>query len=139
MEKKYVIKNFEDGTYLQQDREGWGEDFTMCEFDSLELAVDMVALQPYGNFTIEIIYKKLKVMEKKQSSIGWLVEEINKQKAWADPSKLDPIIEQAKAMHKEEVVKAFDEGQECEYQVHINSAPKYDSETYYNETYTNEK
>ena len=40
MEKKYVIKNFEDGTYLQQDREGWGEDFTMCEFDSLEEAED---------------------------------------------------------------------------------------------------
>ena len=57
MEKKYVIKNFLDGTYLHQDREGWGEEFTVCEFDSLELAVDMVALQPYGNFTIEIIYK----------------------------------------------------------------------------------
>ena len=41
-------------------------------------------------------------MKNKQSSIGWLVEEINKQKAWADPSKLDPIIEQAKAMHREE-------------------------------------
>lgn len=57
MEKKYVIKNFVDGNYLQQDREGWGEEFTVCEFDSLEDAVDMVALQPYGNFTIEIIYK----------------------------------------------------------------------------------
>ena len=142
MEKKYVIKNFEDGTYLQQDREGWGEDFTMCEFDSLELAVDMVALQPYGNFTIEIIYKKLKIMEKKQSSIDYFFEEVVKwqMKPWLYASDgLEPIIEQAKAMHKEEVVKAFDEGQECEYQVHINSAPKYDSETYYNETYTNEK
>ena len=49
-------------------------------------------------------------MEKKQSSIGWLVEEINKQKAWADPSKLDPIIEQAKAMHKEEIIKASAQG-----------------------------
>lgn len=58
MEKKYVIKNFVDGTYLQQDTEGSGDEFTLCEFDSLELAVDMVALQPYGNFKIEIIYKK---------------------------------------------------------------------------------
>ena len=41
-------------------------------------------------------------MENKQSSIDWLVEEINKQKAWADPSSLEPIIQQAKAMHKEE-------------------------------------
>lgn len=79
-------------------------------------------------------------MEKKQSSI--------EQKAFK--SSLDYLlyylpsairgqfkeqIEKAKAIHKEEVTKAFDEGQECEYQVHINSAPKYDSETYYNETF----
>ena len=43
----------------------------------------------------------------KQNSIDWLVEEINKQKAWADPSKLEPIIQQAKVMHKEEIVKAY--------------------------------
>ena len=43
-------------------------------------------------------------MEKKQGCIDWLVEEINKQKAWADPLKLDPIIEQAKAMHKQDVI-----------------------------------
>ena len=49
-------------------------------------------------------------MKNKQSSIGWLVEEINKQKAWADPSKLDPIIEQAKAMHKEEIQDAYRRG-----------------------------
>lgn len=46
-------------------------------------------------------------MERKQSSIDWLVEEINKQKAWADPSRLEPIIEKAKAMHKEEVQDAY--------------------------------
>lgn len=45
-------------------------------------------------------------MEKKQGSINWLVEEINKQKAWADPSKLEPIIQQAKAMHDEEIKNA---------------------------------
>jgi hypothetical protein len=46
-------------------------------------------------------------MEKKQDSINWLLEEINKQKAWADPSKLEPLFEQAKAMHKEEVQDAY--------------------------------
>ena len=45
---------------------------------------------------------------------------------------------QAKAMHKEEITKAFDEGQEYEYQYHINSTPKFDSETYYNETFGGE-
>ena len=43
-------------------------------------------------------------MKNKQGCVDWLVEEINKQKAWADPSKLDPIIEQAKSIHKEEVI-----------------------------------
>jgi hypothetical protein len=41
----------------------------------------------------------------------------------------------AKEMEKEQIIKAFDEGQEYEYQYHINSAPKFYSETYYNETY----
>jgi hypothetical protein len=45
-------------------------------------------------------------------------------------------FEQAKAMHKEEIIEAFDEGQEYEYQYHINSTPKFDSETYYNDTFT---
>ena len=46
-------------------------------------------------------------MENKQGCIDWLVEEINKQKAWADPSKLEPIIEKAKAMHKKEILIAY--------------------------------
>ena len=81
-------------------------------------------------------------MEKKQSSIDYFFEEVVKwqMKPWLYASDgLEPIIKQAKAMHKEEVVKAFDEGQECEYQVHINSAPKYDSETYYIETFGESK
>lgn len=41
----------------------------------------------------------------------------------------------AKEKEKEQIIKAFDEGQEYEYQYHINSAPKFDSETYYQETY----
>ena len=49
-------------------------------------------------------------MENKQSSIDWLVEEINKQKAWAEPSRLEPIIEKAKAMHKEEMKEMYLKG-----------------------------
>jgi hypothetical protein len=45
------------------------------------------------------------------------------------------LIQQAKEMHKQEIVKAFDEGQEYEYQYHINNAPKFDSETYFLEIY----
>jgi hypothetical protein len=49
--------------------------------------------------------------------------------------KLLEAFEQAKEMHKNEIIEAFDEGQEYEYQYHINSTPKFDSETYYIETF----
>ena len=79
-------------------------------------------------------------MKKKQSSIElFAIALYEKGFLKGNGNDINDLLEEHKAMHKEEVVKAFDEGQECEYQVHINSAPKYDSETYYNETYTNEK
>ena len=65
----------------------------------------------------------------KQSSVEWLQAiELERDLTLADWNK-------AKAMHKEEITEAFDEGQEYEYQYHINSTPKFDSETYYNETF----
>ena len=45
--------------------------------------------------------------DKKQSSVDWLIEEINKQKAWADPSKLEPIIQEAKAKFKDQISRAY--------------------------------
>jgi hypothetical protein len=45
------------------------------------------------------------------------------------------IFNKAKEMHKQEIVKAFDESQEYYYQYLINHAPKFDSETYYQETF----
>jgi hypothetical protein len=45
--------------------------------------------------------------DKKQSSVGWLVEKIQQ----ANPSfKFDGLVRQAKAMHKEEVENAYWEG-----------------------------
>lgn len=41
----------------------------------------------------------------------------------------------AKQKEKEQIMRDFDEGQEYEYQYHVNSTPKFDSETYYIETY----
>jgi hypothetical protein len=82
---------------------------------------------------INLIYFKA-MSNNKQGSIEWVEQQfqiiIEKNNI-----ELEKIWQQLKAMHKEEIVKAFDEGQECEYQYHINSAPKYDSETFYNETY----
>ena len=72
----------------------------------------------------------------KQNSIDSFVKKLKKQGLLiTEDSEFIVAYLEAKAMHKEEIVKAFDEGQECEYQVHINSAPRFDSETYYNETF----
>jgi len=49
--------------------------------------------------------------------------------------KYNEIVRNAIEMHKQEIVKAFDEGQEYEYQYHINNALKFDSKTYYQETF----
>ena len=42
---------------------------------------------------------------------------------------------QANKMFEQQIIDAFDEGQEYEYQVFVNSAPRFFSDTYYNETY----
>lgn len=70
-------------------------------------------------------------MENKQGCVDWLVEEINKQKAWADPSRLEPIIEKAKAMHKEEIITT------AGYYFHEYNHPKnpLTPTQYYNETF----
>jgi hypothetical protein len=69
----------------------------------------------------------------KQTSLDWFLDELLQ----LGYIKRLPVTElqQAKAMHKEEIINAFDEGQEYEYQYHINSTPKFDSETYYKETF----
>jgi hypothetical protein len=38
-------------------------------------------------------------------------------------------------LEKQQIIDAFDEGQEYEYQYHINNTPKFDSQTYFIETY----
>ena len=76
----------------------------------------------------------------KQTAVEWLVETMIKQGYFVgnEPlsyTNLDHLQEQAKEMEKEQIIKAFDEGQEYEYQYNINSAPKFYPETYYQETY----
>jgi hypothetical protein len=70
---------------------------------------------------------------KKQTAVDLLVSILNKD--GFTPVLTDEEIQQAKQMEKEQIEEAWDDGQECEYQYHINSEPKYNSETFYNETY----
>jgi DNA polymerase II large subunit len=75
----------------------------------------------------------------KQTAVEWLSNQIecfgNKHELQMSWNTLEELVEQAKEMEKEQIIKAFDEGQEYEYQYHINSAPKFYAETYYQETY----
>ena len=76
----------------------------------------------------------------KQTAIDWQVDQMFKQ-GYFDGNKplsitnLDHLQHQAKAMEREQIIDAFDEGQEYEYQYHVNGTPKFDSETYFIETY----
>ena len=96
---------------------------------------------------IEEKLQDLKATNNKQSSVEWLLKQLEEKAVTltvAGHGRINitmdmPIYmdmrKQAKAMHKEEIIKSFDEGQEYEYQYHINYISKVDSETYYNETF----
>jgi hypothetical protein len=65
------------------------------------------------------------------TSIEWLLSEL--QKVNYHPT--EAMIMYAKKMHKQEIIKAFDESENYYYQYLINHKPKIDSETYYQETF----
>ena len=83
---------------------------------------------------------------KQQTAVEWLVEQF-KEYDFADVKDTENYIikmqsfvlteklDKAKEMEKERLIDAFDEGQEYEHQYLINSTPKFDSKTWYNETY----
>ena len=63
----------------------------------------------------------------KQTAVEWLLIQIHKQ--WnSEGLSFEKILEQAKAMEKEQIVNAYDEG---EYDCGCNG----DSEQYYNKTF----
>lgn len=75
---------------------------------------------------------------KQQTAVDWYVEQVDKleeEDGYLDIDKLYWLKQEALKMEREQIEKAFDEGQEYEYQYHVNSTPKFDSCTYFNETY----
>ena len=65
-----------------------------------------------------------------QTAVEWLKKQFDRQRFI---EKID--FDAAMQMEKQQIIDAFDEGQEYEYQYHINNAPKFDSQTYFAETY----
>jgi hypothetical protein len=84
----------------------------------------------------------------KQTALDWLIEQIvapyanieKKENLFVlTPTMSKELFEKAKEMERQQIIEAFDNGQEFECQYHINLAPRYDSETYFNETYGGDK
>jgi len=78
----------------------------------------------------------------KQTAVQWLhyhLLHLMQTREWRSKDlhieKFDELFIEALAMEREQIIDAFDEGQEYEYQYHVNGTPKFDSETYFIETY----
>jgi hypothetical protein len=90
----------------------------------------------------------MKIQMEKQTALDWLIEQIVAKYANIEkkenlfvltPTMSKELFEKAKQMEREQIMEAFDNGQEFEYQYHINLAPRCDSETYFEETYGGDK
>ena len=72
-------------------------------------------------------------MEKKQSSIEWLSEEIDNMISFIDIEtsiNFKRIVEQAKAMHKYEILETFEKGYVCGYRDNGDGGIDYYNETF---------
>lgn len=81
---------------------------------------------------------------KKQTAVDWFINEINIRKCWIDLIQLQPLIEQAKQIEKEQIKNAFNEGFRQGELTEIPEINKIkdiflfnDAENYYTETYEN--
>ena len=72
---------------------------------------------------------------KQQTAVQFLIERFNNYDITTGKAYFKKLLNQALQIEREQIEKAFDEGQEYEYQYHVNSTPKFDSGTYYVETY----
>jgi hypothetical protein len=79
---------------------------------------------------VEFIKSKTKPKDMTQTAVEWLVEEINYHKAWANPEQLEPLIEQAKEMEKEQIENAYRIGSVNELTYGDNKAEQYYKQKY---------
>jgi GTP1/Obg family GTP-binding protein len=76
-------------------------------------------------------------INKKQTAVDFLMDKLFDSSMMVDEQ--IKWFEEAKEMEKKQIIRAFDEGQEYEYQYHVNIALNVYSETYYNEKYGGDK
>jgi len=70
-----------------------------------------------------------------ETAVEWLLKKIENKNGKEFSSYYTEFIEQAKEMEKEQIVNAWDDGSETEYQYHVNGEFRKCSHDYYNETY----
>lgn len=78
----------------------------------------------------------------KQSSIDWLVEELNHNIEFiplAHWDKIRDIVQQAKAMHRKEIEEAYGHGQNNGYMYAHQKAITISKENYFNQTFGDEE
>jgi hypothetical protein len=77
--------------------------------------------------------------ETKQTAVEWLVQELTKNKFIAKNGDFtNPLIEQAKKMEQQQIMEAYSNGAEDEYNYQMDIQGRredMDSETYFNNTY----
>ena len=78
------------------------------------------------------------IMENKQSSIEWLENKIDNRDMGEIPMRVYEFIEQAKAMHKEELKESYRQGR-TDQQSSSDSFYNRNAESYFNETFGGEK
>ena len=74
---------------------------------------------------------KWDTMEKKQTAVEWLEEQLNPDMKTMQGNIIQGLLEQAKEMEKEQIIDAHYEGQCDDHEGY----PIFISEQYYNETY----
>ena len=81
---------------------------------------------------------------KKQTAVEELIEKLIAKSKENDPNNFTvqiyfesnkDIIEQANKMFEQQIIEAFEEGKDIEYEYHINDEPRIDAEQYYKETF----
>ena len=79
---------------------------------------------------------------KKQTAVEKMAEWLNAEIGHYVPQDkllyIQLIISNSKALEREQIVDAYDEGSESEYQYHISGGDRKKASTYYNETYGGE-
>ena len=77
-------------------------------------------------------------MSEKQTAVEWFTNEIDNLIPYVNEKtskQFKDLADKAKELEKKQIIDAFEEGKDIEYEYHINDEPRIDGEQYYKETF----